>query len=159
MFPALAQHPAPMAEAARGFSGRPYLFKGCTESMDNFGLIRACVAKVTGADLETVPDVARETPDWTEAVTYSVCARWLRDMGMHRVPVAQARPGDVLIFRMGETTAGVHVAVLTETDGPEWQMVHAYWARAVITSWAGRWMDRLVAAYRLDPAPAMRRAA
>lgn len=159
MAPALNIQPAAMADAARSFRGAPYRFKSCTDAFDGFGLIRACVAKATGADLDSVPDVARETPDWTEAVTLFSCAQWLRDMGLERVVDDHARPGDVLVFQMAPGKPGVHVAVLTETRGEEPKMVHAYWGRAVIESWMGSWSEKMVSAYRLTAAPAAMREA
>ena len=157
---ALKIPPAAMAHAAREFRGKGYTFKGCGPfAFDGFGLIRACVAKVTGTPVSDVADVARNTPDWTEAVTYSVSARWLNDMGLERADDLSV--GDVLIFQVHPDKPGVHVAVLTETHGAEPKMVHAYWGRSVIESYTDNWLPRrLIGAYRLRAGrPAMRRAA
>jgi NlpC/P60 family putative phage cell wall peptidase len=71
-----------------------------------------------------------------------------------RREIVEARPGDVVVFRMAEGAPAKHCGVLAAT--PEGlnprakgaRMIHAYWGRAVVESWVGDWwLRRLVAVF------------
>ena len=112
---------------------------------DCLGLVRGLWREVAGAEPEGVPPYS---PDWAEAggreLLREALERWLRP-----VPVEAMRAGDVLLFRMSPGVAAKHCAILSGAEGPEPQMIHAYWGRAVVESWMGIWWRRrLVAAFR-----------
>jgi NlpC/P60 family putative phage cell wall peptidase len=94
-----------------------------------------------GAEPETPPPYR---PDWAELGGREL----LREaLGRALIPLdpADARPGDVLVFRMAADVPAKHCAILS---GPD-RMIHAYWGRACVESWLGRWWRaRLVAAFR-----------
>lgn len=132
-------------DAARGWLGTPYRHQASVrgEGADCLGLVRGVWRQVIGAEPETTPAYG---PDWAEAGGEErLCAaarRWLIE-----IPVAQARPGDVLLFRMAPGVPAKHCAILSD-DAGEGRMIHAYWGRAVVESWMGRWWrSRLVAAF------------
>ena len=55
----------------------------------------------------------------------------------------------MLLFRMSPTAAIKHAAILTAAPtahDPHPRMIHAYWGRAVVESWMGRWWRRRLAA-------------
>jgi len=60
------------------------------------------------------------------------------------IAVNDARPGDVLLFRMTPEACVKHCAILSEArpGDPERRMIHAYWGRAVVESWMGPWWRR-----------------
>jgi len=90
--------------------------------------------------------------DWAEVggreTLLEAAGRWMR-------PVAadQMRAGDVLLFRMSPGAAVKHCAILSDFDGPEPRMIHAYWGRAVVESWMGVWWRRRLAAVFRFPVP------
>ena len=52
------------------------------------------------------------------------------------------------MFRMAAGSPVKHCAILSEVEGAEPRMIHAYWGRAVVESWMGAWWRRrLVAAF------------
>ncbi|UQV19264.1 hypothetical protein MU852_05495 [Brevundimonas albigilva] len=52
----------------------------------------------------------------------------------------------MLLFRMAEGAAVKHCAILSDLEGPEPRMIHAYWGRSVVESWMGPWWRRRLAA-------------
>ena len=126
--------------AARGWLGTPYRHQASAKGQgaDCLGLIRGVWREVIGAEPETPPPYAA---DWAETggeeTLLGAARRWLTE-----IPVAQARPGEVLLFRMSAEAAVKHCAVLSATDGPEPRIIHAYWGRAVVESWMGPWWSR-----------------
>ncbi|WP_298126023.1 NlpC/P60 family protein [Brevundimonas sp.] len=131
---------------ARDWIGTPYRHQASAKGVgaDCLGLIRGLWREVVGPEPAPVPPYS---PDWAEvggAETLLEAARaWLVE-----VHPAQARPGDVLVFRMSRGAPAKHCGVLS-AEGPTRKMVHAYWGRAVVESWMGRfWEDRLAAVFR-----------
>lgn len=135
-----------MARAAvvaetRRWIGTPYrhqasmLGAGC----DCVGLVRGVWRALYGEEPEPLPPY---TPDWSEGGGEQLCdaaRRWLGE-----IPVADAGPGDVLLFRMVATAPVKHAAILVASD----RIVHAYWGRAVVESrLAPFWRARLAAAF------------
>jgi NlpC/P60 family putative phage cell wall peptidase len=83
------------------------------------------------------------TPDWAERegaeTLYEAGRRHLIEIN-----VADARPGDVLLFRMDARSPMKHAAILDEDE----RLIHAYWARAVVRSrFAPWWRARCAAAF------------
>jgi NlpC/P60 family putative phage cell wall peptidase len=94
-----------------------------------------------GAEPEAPPPYR---PDWAELggreLLHEALGRWLTPLDL-----AAARPGDVLLFRMAQGGPAKHCAILSAPD----RMIHAYWGRACVESWLGRWWrERRVAAFR-----------
>jgi NlpC/P60 family putative phage cell wall peptidase len=133
--------------AARGWLGTPYLHQASLKGQgaDCLGLVRGVWREAVGVEPETPPAYS---PDWAEVGgeerLLAAAGRWLTPVALD-----QARPGDVLLFRMSPGAAVKHCAILSDADGPEWRMIHAYWGRAVVESWVGPWWRRrLAAAFR-----------
>ncbi|RZJ21568.1 MAG: peptidase P60 [Brevundimonas sp.] len=131
--------------AAKGWLGTPYRHQASVkgEGTDCLGLLRGVWRDVLGREPEPIPSYGA---DWAEAggkeVLWAAAARWLVE-----IPLAQAVPGDVLLFRMAAGVPAKHCAILADCAG-EGRMIHAYWGRAVVESWMGSWWRRrLVAAF------------
>ena len=133
-------------EEARSWLGTPYLHQASVrgEGTDCLGLVRGVWRGVVGPEPEAPPAYS---PDWAEVDgqerLLEAIQRWL-------IPVepGEACEGDVLLFRMRSRAAIKHCAILSDFEGPEWRMIHAYWGRSVVESWMGRWWRaRLVAAF------------
>ena len=137
----------PFVEAARGWIGTPYRHQASVKGAgaDCLGLVRGVWREVVGEEPEATPAYS---PDWAEVggeeTLLEAARRWLVE-----IPVAEAREGDVLLFRMSEGAAVKHCAILSRGGEPEWRMIHAYWGRSVVESWMGPWWRRrLAAAFR-----------
>lgn len=131
------------ADAARSWLGTPYLHQASLKGVgaDCLGLVRGVWREVIGREPETPPAYST---NWAEVEgeerLLQAAERWL-------VPVEpnEARAGDVLLFRMAPNAAVKHCAILSEDEGPEWRMIHAYWGRAVVETWMGPWWRRRLA--------------
>lgn len=133
-------------EAARGWLGTPYQHQASLrgKGADCLGLIRGVWRELMGAEPEIPPPYG---PDWAEVggeeTLLTAARRWLVE-----TPVEAAKAGQVVLFRMAPGCPAKHCAILSDTDGPEPRMIHAYWGRAVVESWMGDWWRRrLVAAF------------
>lgn len=131
--------------AARDWIGTPYRHQASVkgEGADCLGLVRGLWREMLGEEPEPPPAYGS---DWAEAggeeTLWAAARRWLVE-----IPVAEAKAGDVLLFRMVSGAPAKHCAVLSEAGG-EGRMIHAYWGRCVVESWMGRWWRaRLVAAF------------
>jgi NlpC/P60 family putative phage cell wall peptidase len=128
---------------ARLWLGTPYQHQASLRGVgcDCLGLARGVWRALHGAEPEPPPPYR---PDWAELggreLLLEAFDRWLV-----RLDPDQARPGDVLVFRMSPDVPAKHCAILSA----EGRMIHAYWGRACVESWLGRWWrSRLVAAFR-----------
>ena len=136
--------------AARGWLGTPYRHQASVkgEGADCLGLVRGVWRETVGGEPEATPAYH---PDWAEVggeeTLLEAARRWLVER-----PVGEMWPGDVLLFRMAECAPVKHCAILSEIRGPEPQMIHAYWGRAVVESWVGPWWKRRLAAVFAWPA-------
>ncbi|MGM0583573.1 MAG: NlpC/P60 family protein [Pseudomonadota bacterium] len=139
---------AAIVAAAKGWLGTPYRHQASRKGAgaDCLGLVRGVWREVIGPEPETPPAY---TPDWSEPSReerlIAGAMRWMRP-----VPLAQARRGDVLAFRMRARGPVKHLAILTENGGPgrEPRMVHAYSGRGVVASSLGpSWRRRVAAAF------------
>ncbi len=149
-------HPPPRGEgevgarvvaSARAWLGTPYRHQASVKGAgaDCLGLVRGVWREVVGEEPEVLPPYSA---DWAEVggrETLLESAGWW----LLPVPLAQMQAGDVLLFRMSPGAAVKHCAILSQVEGAEPRMIHAYWGRAVVESWMGGWWRRrLVAAFR-----------
>ncbi|OYW26431.1 MAG: peptidase [Caulobacter sp. 12-67-6] len=128
---------------ARQWLGTPYRHQASLRGVgcDCLGLIRGIWRALYGDEPEPPPPYR---PDWAEVgereILLEALGRWLIP-----VSLADARPGDVLVFRMEPRAFAKHCAILSAPD----RMIHAYWGRACVESWLGRWWrERMVGAFR-----------
>lgn len=138
---------ARIVAAARGWLGTPYLHQASARGAgaDCLGLVRGVWREVCGPEPETPPPY---TPDWSEA---SAEERLWRAAARHMTEIApdQARPGDVLLFRIRRGGPAKHMAILSEDRGGEPRMIHAYSGRGVVENSLGpSWRRRVAAAFR-----------
>lgn len=129
---------------ARLWLGTPYRHRASSREIgtpewgaDFFGLLRGVWRAVYGDDLAPKFDYV---PDWGADGDEDLLA--ILRMHMDPIPVDQARPGDVLVFRMTEEAPARHLAILSvlpDARHPEPRILHAYWGRSVVESWMGKW--------------------
>ncbi len=129
-------------DEAMSWIGTPYQHQ-CSKKnagCDCLGLVRGIWRKLYGCEPVQIPPY---TPDWAEVGKEET----LRDASEHYldpIAVKNARPGDVLLFRMQAGVPAKHMAVLIEPD----LIIHAYWGRAVTRSFlAPYWVRRRAYAY------------
>lgn len=124
---------------ARDWIGTPYRHQASLKQVgtDCLGLIRGVWRELYGQEPERPPPY---TPDWAE--------RLGEDTLMHAAlrhlfekAVSEARPGDVLLFRMGLGCPAKHAAILS---GPD-TIIHAYWSRSVCETRLVPWWRRRIA--------------
>lgn len=133
---------AVLAEA-REWLGTPYRHQASVKGAgaDCLGLIRGVWRALYGAEPEAPPAY---TPDWAERggaeTLYEAAARHLRS-----IPLAAARPGDVLLFRIAPGAPAKHCAILSEGALTRGRILHAYWGRAVTETWLTPWWRRRAA--------------
>lgn len=123
---------------ARAWLGTPYQHQASAKGAgcDCLGLVRGVWRAVLGAEPEEAPPY---TPDWAER---RGCETLLNAALRHlvKVPLKEAAPGDVLLFRMDARSPIKHCAILDEGAC----IIHAYWGRSVVRSrfapwWRARW--------------------
>lgn len=129
-------------EEARAWLGTPYRHQASVKGVgcDCIGLVRGVWRALYGNEPEALPTY---TPDWAERygaeALYAAARRHMR-----WTTCTQARPGDVLLFRMDAHSPIKHAAILDEGA----HLIHAYWARAVVRSrYASWWRTRCAAAF------------
>ncbi len=135
----LPTRPAIVA-AARRWIGTPYRHRASLEGVgcDCLGLVRGLWREFYGEEPETLPAYA---PDWAEAGRVEALIAAGR-RHLTAVPVASARPGDVVLFRWRPELPAKHAGVLVAAD----RFVHAYDGSAVVESPLGPWWRRRLAA-------------
>ncbi len=132
---------AVLAEA-RSWIGTPYQHQASAKGAgcDCLGLVRGVWRALYGSEPELAPAY---TPDWAEregAETLLLAAR----RHLLELPLPEASPGDVLLFRMDVRSPIKHAAILEEDE----RIIHAYWGRAVVRSrYAPWWRQRVAAAF------------
>lgn len=131
-------------EAARGWLGTPYRHQASERGVgtDCLGLVRGVWREVVGEEPEAPPAYSA---DWAEVGDEETLLQAARRCLVEK-PVGAMAPGDVLLFRMSAGAAVKHCAILSEVEGPEPRMIHAYWGRAVVESWVGPWWRRRLVA-------------
>lgn len=137
-----------MMRTARALIGSPYAFNS-EHGYDAFSFVKACVNAAT--ERFDHLEVPRTSPGW-DGVSGSTMRTALVGWGLHEIRFEDARPGDVLVF--SALGGGVHVAIKGErAHADEFSIVHAYWGRSVVESWASPsgWADKpLIGAWTLD---------
>ncbi|MEQ8746944.1 NlpC/P60 family protein [Pyruvatibacter sp.] len=131
---------------ATSWLGTPYHHQASRKGAgtDCLGLIRGIYRELYGSEPEVPPAY---TADWAEATRtetlHDAAARHLQP-----VPLGDAAPGDVLLFRMTPTAPAKHAGILAAGD----TMIHAYAGREVCRTSLGRWWHaRLAFAFRWPP--------
>ena len=130
---------------ARGWIGTPYVHQGSTRGAgtDCLGLLRGVWRALYGEEPAPVPAY---TQDWAEPSgreeLLAAAERWLQ-----RKPVAEAAPGDLLLFRMREGRVAKHLGIAAQI-GPQASFVHAYTGHGVIESpLSAPWARRIAARF------------
>lgn len=105
--------------AARDWIGTPYRHQAACKGAgcDCLGLVRGVWREIYGVEPESPPPY---TPDWGEAGVVEHILDAAR-RNMTAIELAQAREGDVIVFRMRERRIAKHMAILTS----EATMIHA----------------------------------
>lgn len=135
---------ARVVDAARGWIGTPYRHQGATKNVgcDCLGLVRGLWRELYGDEPESPGAYA---PDWAERGA----GDRLKDAAeRYMEPVegwAQARPGDMLLFRWRAQFPAKHVGILM----PETRFIHA-WEQAgvVLSPLVPSWRKRVAHIYR-----------
>jgi NlpC/P60 family putative phage cell wall peptidase len=138
---------------ARSWIGTPYQhqasFKGV--GCDCIGLVRGVWRELYGVEPCALPAYS---PDWAEVGGQE---RLIEGLSVHFEPVDEARPGDVIAFRIKPGSVAKHVAILSAGEGigdPAAKVIHAYWGHAVVESWLGPfWRKAVVGAFRYPILP------
>jgi NlpC/P60 family putative phage cell wall peptidase len=131
-----------ITSAARSWIGTPYHHQSSCMGVgaDCLGLVRGVWHTLYGSAAETPPAYSR---DWAEAsgdeTLISAATRHLQ-----LIPLADARAGDVVVFRFRPGSPAKHVGILTAAN----QLVHAMEGgpavEMALTPW---WRRRIVAAF------------
>ena len=140
--------PARIVKAARGWLGTPYHDQAsvCGVGCDCLGLIRGVWRDVVGPEPMPVPPYSR---DWGEVGPHEVLAAAAR-AAMVEIDVANARTGDVVLFRMRAGAIAKHCGILSGADS----FIHAYERTGVIEeSLTAPWRRRVVFAFRFPVPP------
>ncbi|HVY20481.1 MAG TPA: NlpC/P60 family protein [Bauldia sp.] len=124
---------------ALSWLGTPYRHQASLKGVgcDCLGLLRGVWRAVEGAEPEAAPAY---TPDWAEASGTETLAL---AAGRHMTPVdvAEARVGDVVLFRWRENLPAKHAAILVAPG----RMIHAQQGAAVATATLSAWWRRRIA--------------
>ncbi|WP_375172662.1 NlpC/P60 family protein [Pseudooceanicola sp.] len=132
-------------QAARGWIGTPYLHQASVRGAgtDCLGLIRGVWRETCGAEPEAIPPYSR---DWSEPEGEELL--W-RAALRHLVgkPLAQAAPGDVILFRMRDRSVAKHLGIQGNL-APHPTFIHAYSGHGVVESpLSAPWARRVVARF------------
>lgn len=132
-----------IVQEARSWIGTPYQHQASLKGVgcDCIGLVRGVWRTVCGDEPCVLPPYS---PDWAEVGEDD---RLVAGLSAHFEPVAEARPGDVLAFRIRPGAVAKHVAILSGGEGisdPAAKIIHAYWGHAVVESWLGSFWRRAV---------------
>jgi NlpC/P60 family putative phage cell wall peptidase len=105
------------------------------------GLIRGVYAELYGADPETPPAYS---PDWAEE-TGQEDMRDAARRHLLEIQPGEARPGDVVLFRMKANAPAKHAAILSSGS----RIIHAYQGHAVAeTAIPPGWDQRMAFVFR-----------
>lgn len=139
-------HPLPQGErgrteivaAARGWIGTPYRHQGSLKRVgcDCLGLLLGVWREITGEDASPLPAY---TPDWAEAGGHETLAEGLRQR-LTEIAPAEARAGDVVLFRWRAHLPAKHAGILTAPDRMVHAQEHAAVAEVALNGW---WRRRM----------------
>ena len=131
---------------AQGWLGTPYLHQASRKGAgcDCLGLLRGIWRDIYGVEPRAIPAY---TADWSEPdgreELYDAARQFL-------VPLAltDARPGDVLLFRMRPGAVAKHLGILART-GEAAAFIHAYSGHGVVLSpLSAPWRRKIAATFR-----------
>lgn len=149
--------PARVVRSARRWIGTPYHDQASVRGVggDCLGLLRGIWRDVVGPEPMPVPPYSR---DWGEAGPVEVLAEAAR-AAMAELDVAEARTGDVVLFRMRVGAIAKHCGILSGThrSGRSRRFIHAYERTGVIEEHlTPAWQRRIAFAFRF-PEPVKRK--
>ncbi len=124
---------------ARSWVGTPYRHRASLKGhgADCLGLVRGVWRELIGPEPEALAPYA---PDWAEAGRHETLAQTAR-RHMRRLPLADARPGDVLLFRFRAHLPAKHIAILANDA----RIIHAYDGANVCEGTLSPWWRRRIA--------------
>lgn len=130
---------------ARAWIGTPYHHQASVKGAgaDCLGLLRGVWRAMFGGEPAAIPPYS---PDWSEVsgeeALLAAARVWLVE-----VPVAQDRPGDVLLFRMRNGCVAKHLGIAA-CIGAAPTFVHAYTGHGVIESaFSEPWHRKVIARF------------
>ncbi|MBN4046388.1 C40 family peptidase [bacterium AH-315-P15] len=129
-------------EQARTWLGTPYHHQASMRGVgcDCLGLIRGVWRALYGTEPELPPAY---TADWAEATGEETLLAAAR-RNLIEVALADAGPGDVVLFRMMEKGPAKHAGIMSGSG----RFIHAYSNRAVTESSLSRWWQaKMVASF------------
>lgn len=120
---------------ARRWIATPYRHQAsvCGAGADCLGLIRGVWRVLNGTEPEPLPPYPARWDTGGEDLLMQAAKRWL-------IPVDEAEPGDVLLFRLKPGLPARHCGILSTPD----TLIHAYWGRAVSETALTPWWRRRV---------------
>ena len=127
--------------AARGWLGTPYVHQASVlgAGCDCLGLARGIWRDLHGLEPVTPPP---DTRDWGEAGGEEVLAEAARRF-LLEIPLTDAGPGALILFRMARGAPAKHCGVRSETG-----LIHAYEGAGVIEEpWSPHWARRAAFAF------------
>lgn len=140
--PQNAADPDRIIAAARDWLGTPYHDQASLRGVgcDCLGLARGVWRELVGEEPFPIPPYSR---DWGETGCTEVLAERARRM-MIELPVADAGPGALVLFRMRPGAIAKHVGILTAPD----RFIHAYERLGVIEEpLTAAWQRRVAYAF------------
>jgi NlpC/P60 family putative phage cell wall peptidase len=129
---------------AEAWIGTPYRHQGATKGVgcDCIGLVRGIWRELYGTEPATVPAYA---PDWAERSGEDRLMDAASRLFGDRLPMTEAEPGDLLLFRWRPDCAAKHAGILA---GPQ-HFIHAYEQTAVTRSaLVPSWRRRIAGVFR-----------
>jgi len=133
---------------AEAWIGTPYRHQGAVKEVgcDCIGLVRGIWRELYGQEPEAVPAYA---PDWAERGGEDRLMNAAKRLFGGALPVTEAEPGDLLLFRWRPDCAAKHAGILA---GPN-HFIHAYEQTAVTRSvLAPSWRRKIAAVHRFPAA-------
>tara|TARA_R110002020_G_scaffold10801_26_gene41120 strand:+ start:1660 stop:2103 length:444 start_codon:yes stop_codon:yes gene_type:complete len=128
---------------ARSWIGTPYRHQASRKGVacDCLGLIRGLYRFAYGSEPEPMPPYS---PDWAEAGRQETLLNAAR-RHLVELPIAAARPADVLLFRWRPNLPAKHCALLVTPR----RIVHAYDAAGKVAegNLQAQWDQRIVAVF------------
>lgn len=136
-----------LAEAA-SWLGTPYRNQGALKGVgcDCLGLVRGIWTAVYGVEPDRPPPYSG---DWAEAGGQDLLLEAAHRHCRER-PVAEAEPGDLILFRWRPHLPAKHAGILA----PDCRFIHAYEGHAVVASaLVPQWRRRICAAFAFPAFP------
>lgn len=131
---------------ARDWIGTPYRHQASCKGAgtDCLGLLRGLWRELYGPEPRAVPAY---TADWCEPMGREDLLE-AAGVLLRPVPMGQAAPGDVLLFRMRPGSVAKHLGILAETT-PVASFIHAYSGHGVVASpLSAPWQRKIAAIFR-----------